>query len=231
MSERAQRQKMTEEAWARQAALKLNECWELFPREGPDFEVKSATGVFGLEVTECQIGLQTRNGSVMRAVEGGNRKSLEEVRQKYERTTGIYLNLKYLGPINCLAMDELFQALQGASLQSLELYAISVQISLPSGKVFVHRTTNPQWIVVRDRVGWVSDNGKFLQREIDKKAHKQADYRKVFSDVRLLVVADRTHKSGKLILENDFSPDLQGFDAVYFFSYPDSVSCFFHKLD
>jgi hypothetical protein len=123
------------------------------------------------------------------------------------------------------------RALHEASLQSLEMVASSVHIDLPSGKVFFHRTTNPRWVVVHDRVGWVSDEGKFLQREIDAKAPKLADYRKEFSVVRLLVVADRTHNSGKLILEDEFRPDLQGFDAVYFFSYPLGVTAFFHNMN
>jgi hypothetical protein len=226
MTTRAEQQKQTEERWVRRLALELNESWDLSSREVPDFAVKSPTGQFGLEVTECQIGQQSKRGSIRRAEEGKNRKLLNEARQKYESSTGICLNLKYLGPVNDLAMEELLRALQEASLGMLEGFAPSVMITLPSGKASIHRSTNSSWIAIRDRAGWISRDGKFLQREIDKKARKLAKYRETFSDVRLLVVADRIQNSGKLNLEEGFRPHLHGFDAVYFLSYPDSVTTY-----
>lgn len=227
MPKQADRQKKEEEYWACQAALKLGERWELAPREVPDFGVVSSAGEFGLEVTECHIGPDSSKGSIMRAAEGKNRKLLETARRKYERDSGVCLNLKYLGPVNDLAMEELVDALQDTSLERLEVFANSVEIVFASGKAWVHPTTKPNWILIRDRVGWVSQSGEFLQREIDKKARKLSKYREAYSDIRLLVVSNRILNSGKLLLEEGFRPDLRGFDAVYFFSYPDCVTPFY----
>jgi len=226
----ADRKKREEEHWALQAALKLDECWELVPREAPDFRVVSSVGEFGLEITECHIGKDSRGGSIKRAKEGRDLKLLDTARRKYERGSGVCLNLKYLGPVNHLAMEELVDALQAASLEDLDIFSRSAEITFASGKAWVHATKNPNWIIVRDRVGWVSRNGEFLQREIDKKARKLAKYREAYPDIRLLVVSNRILNSGKLLLEEGFRPDLRGFDAVYFFSYPDRVTPFYLTL-
>lgn len=231
MLRQADSQKKEEEYWARQAALKLDEPWDLFSRERPDFRVTSTADEFGLEVTECHIGPESGKGSSWRAAEGNNTKVLEAARRKYERATGISLNLKYLGPVNQTAMDELVNALQKVAFDRPEDLAKSTEIGFASGKAWAHRATNPHWIVVRDGVGWVSRNEEYLQREIDKKARKLPIYREAYSDIRLLVVANRIHNSGKLILEERFRPNLRGFNAVYFFSYPERVTPFYFQSD
>ena len=42
----------------------------------------------------------------------------------------------------------------------------------------------------------------------------------------LLIVADHINNSGKLMLEERASLDMMGFQAVYFFPYPESVIVF-----
>lgn len=56
---------------------------------------------------------------------------------------------------------------------------------------------------------------------------KLARYREAAGpDIRLLLVADRICNSGKLMLDEGTALDVQGFQVVYFFSYPESVTIF-----
>lgn len=96
------------------------------------------------------------------------------------------------------------------------------------GWLYAFKAPHSTWTYLRDRVGWVSTDGSYLQREINAKATNLLRYRSACPDVRLLVEADRIYNSGKLALDYDFIPDLQGFDAVYFFAYPLSVTPFFN---
>jgi hypothetical protein len=45
-------------------------------------------------------------------------------------------------------------------------------------------------------------------------------------DIRLLLVADCIHNSGKLMLDDTAALDTQGFQAVYVFPYPEAVMIF-----
>ena len=47
----------------------------------------------------------------------------------------------------------------------------------------------------------------------------------------LLLVADRIHNSGKLMLDDTATLDTQGFHAVYVFPYPEHVRVFGEKFD
>jgi len=46
------------------------------------------------------------------------------------------------------------------------------------------------------------------------------------SDIRLLIVANHIHNSGKLTLEEQTTLDKKGFQEIYFFSYPETVVLF-----
>src|SRR4051794_20234115 len=94
---KAQDAKAFEESMAFQASLKLGEDWKLTAREAPDFLVRTATGEFGLEISQCHIGLQGRKGSVARENESANHRWLEGIRADYERQAGIRLHLRFLG--------------------------------------------------------------------------------------------------------------------------------------
>lgn len=227
---REEEKKGKERFWVAETARFLNETWELQQREEPDFGVTSAGSQFGLEVTECYIGPSNRNGSKMRKEESYNVNLLEGVRMKYQDLGGIVLDLQYLGDSNDQAMTDLLNALMEADLGADGEFAERVEVNFPGGKAFVRRSPTPRWASIGDQVGWVSQNEGFLQREIDKKSSKLLKYRENFSNVRLLVVANRTYNSGKLRLKEGFQPDLRGFDAVYFFSYPVEVHSFFPEV-
>ena len=222
-----QPQKFKEQSEALQASLKLGEHWDLEAREAPDFIVTSGGRRFALEVTECHVGPKTRKGATQRAREAANHGWLTAIRGQYEAIGGVGLSVRYRGEVDPAAAERLLQALIDGRFGARTIYDASETLILPKGRAYVHRTPNAFWMVLDDRGGWASSDGYFLQREIDLKAQKLPEYRRACDDVRLLVVADRIHNSGKLELEKGFRPDLCGFDAVYFFSYPSSVTAFY----
>lgn len=222
-----QLKKHKEHSEAFQASLKLGEEWKLEHREAPDFIVTSAGYRFGLEVTGCHVGPKTRKGSLERAKESANHKWLSEIRRRYEAGGRVGLHVRYRGEVSAMAAEELLQCLIDGRFETKSPLDPLVKLKLTSGTAYVHRTPNVYWMMLDDRVGWISHDGSFLQREIDLKAQKLPKYREVCDDVRLLVVADRIYNSGKLQLEDGFRPDLHGFNAVYFFSYPNSVTAFY----
>jgi hypothetical protein len=231
MNEQRKRQspKAFEESMAFQASLKLGEEWQLVAREAPDLLVKTEKGEFGLEVSQCYIGRQGRKGSVARRDESANQDWLNGIRAEYERRAGVSLHLRFLGSRSEAVGQNLLQALLATDFSSRSSYG-SLKVPFEGGKAWAFQTPNASWIVVNDRVGWVSNDGAVLQRVIDSKARKLAGYRQAIGDVRLLVVADGIYGSGKLQLEAGFRPHLRGFDAVYFFAYPRSVSPFFPQV-
>lgn len=226
-----QLKKHKEQYEAFQAALKLAEEWELEHREAPDFIVTSAGHRFGLEVTGCHVGLKTRKGSLERAKESANHAWLTAIRRRYEAGGRAGLHVRYRGEVSAKAAEELLQRLIKARFETRCPSDPLDRLKLTKGTAYVHRAPNAYWMMLKDRVGYVSRDGSFLQREIDLKAKKLPKYREACDDIRLLVVADRTHNSGKLQLEDGFRPDLRGFDAVYFFSYPCSVTAFYASED
>ena len=90
----------------------------------------------------------------------------------------------------------------------------------------VHVTKGARhWHNVNERVGFVNLNShEIVAAAIERKAKALTRYRvDAGSDVRLLLVADRTMNSGKLKLVEEKEFDLHGFNSVYFFSYPEAV--------
>ncbi|MGR3517776.1 hypothetical protein [Sulfitobacter pontiacus] len=221
-----ERQKRSELSIALQAAHFLGEVWELLPREQPDFLVSSATGSFGLEITECQVGAKGKGGSKLREKESFNENWLKCIRLQFEKKTKTRIIVRYSGEVSQTAGDELLQELLSADFNSREQFK-EISLNLTHGKAWASRSRASSWTNLDDRVGWVSNDMTFFQREIDKKARKLDRYRDACSDIRLLVVADRIYNSGKLSLPEGYRPDLLGFDAVYFFSYPEQINSFY----
>lgn len=79
-----------------------------------------------------------------------------------------------------------------------------------------------------DCVGWVDHNPILrIAAMVDKKSQELPRYIKESgSDIRLLIVANRLHNSGKLTLEGKAPLDTRGFHAVYFFLTPKMLSRF-----
>jgi hypothetical protein len=219
--------KSFEQGSAIQVSHKLGEKWELTPRESPDFLVITANGCFGLEVTQCQIGLRRRKSSRMREAESARQHWLNEVRADYEAKGGPSLNCKYWGDTTEEARSILIEALLTNDFTGA---VETMKLGSDGGaRLLAFETPNTHWEMPVDRAGEISQDGSYLQRVIDEKAGKLEKYREACADVRLLVVADQLYNSGRLLLEPDFRPNLCGFDAVYFFAYPRTVIPFYRN--
>lgn len=223
---RTQTKKDVERYHAVQVARKLGEEWTLKDHEAPDFLVTSRHSKFGLEVTECHVGPKGKGGSQRRAQESANQKWLAGIRAEVGLHCSAQLHLRYNGERSSRAREEILNAILLAHFDQRDDFD-EVRHRFSGGSLWVYRSPFPAWTYLNDRVGWVSRDGSYLQREIEAKAKKLESYRKACPDVRLLVVADRIYNSGKLELADDFSPDLCGFNAVYFVSYPMSVTPFY----
>jgi hypothetical protein len=63
-----------------------------------------------------------------------------------------------------------------------------------------------------------------ISEAIKKKSNELERYRAAAGpDIRLLLVADRIHNSGKLVLDDAALLDTEGFQIVYVFPYPEPV--------
>ena len=211
--------------------LKLGEEWEFEERESPDFLITTDRGdKFGLEVTDAYVGSTTRRGSALRLREDANHSWLSGIRREYEAHGGVDLHVRYTGSTSPAVRHQLLEALRDSRFEEHSAPSAIAIIRLSAGTAYVHRTPHPYWMMLDDRSGAVSRDGRHLQDAIDQKAKKLAMYRTACENVRLLVVAMGVYNSGKLELESDYKPDLRGFDAVYFFSYPYEVTTFRAQL-
>jgi hypothetical protein len=215
------------------AAKLMGKTWTLgLDREHPDFLVTEGAQQFGLEVCEIFTGQQNKHGSAMKEMESRGQRAVDALRREYETITNIPLIVKLVGDVCPENLALVVPALVAENLASKPV-AYQGQINLNTGlraglRVFVTKALRPNWFSMKDRVGFVDRSP--MQRIADavkKKAQELARYRQaVGSDIRLLIVADRTNNSGKVMLEEQATLDVMGFQAVYFFPYPEPVTTF-----
>jgi hypothetical protein len=95
-------------------------------------------------------------------------------------------------------------------------------------RLHVTKAFRPEWFSVKHRVGWVDRNAlPIIADAISKKSNELERYHAAAgADIRLLLVADRIHNSGKLMLDDTAVLDTQGFNIVYVFPLPESVMVF-----
>lgn len=208
-----------ERAYVAEAALRLSAEWHLVDHEAPDFLITERQHQFGLEVTEIHIGEKTRRGSIGRLKESANEKWLQDIRRDFESICDVPLHLRFRGAALESSRAEMMQCLITEDFASRPV-SYRQKWQWNGASLYATRSFQPVWEFIDDRAGWVSRDASILQRGIDLKAEKLAGYQAVCPDVRLLAVADRTFNSGKLVVSEDFRPDLRGFNVVYFFSYP-----------
>ena len=206
--------------------MRLGENWALSERESPDFLVNVGRQVFGLEVTECHIGIKSKAGSKLRSAESSNENWLNGIREEFGSHASAQIHLRFLGKASATSRRSLLGALRALNFEEAPDFE-PVHKRIKGGQFWAFRCPHPSWVFMEDRVGWVSTDANYLQREIDVKANKLARYQKVCPSVRLLVVSDRISNSGKLEIASDFAPHLRGFEAVYFFPYPLALKVFY----
>jgi hypothetical protein len=225
-----QLQKNRERFFAETAATSLGKTWDLGPdREGPDFLVTEGTQQFGLEVCEIFTGPQGGGGSTMKRAESHIAKAIDRVRCDYEKIANVPLRVQ-LVCVN-LTAQHLATVVPALLAEDFPSKPVCHHVVLDQGdglRIHATKALRPDWFSVNNRVGWVDRSPMpSIDAAVREKSTKLPHYRQaVGTDVRLLVVADRIHNSGKLTLEDPVSLNLHGFEIVYFYPYPESVVVF-----
>ena len=220
-------QKDREQFFAEEAARSLGKAWSFDKScERPDFLVSEARHRFGLEVTDVFMGSQTSGGSSMRASESKTQKIVNAIQRRYEAAADAPLHVRFVGIKDADNMAKVLPALLAEDFPSKPVANKTVIDTGTKLRVHVTKGFRPNWYSVNDRVGFVYRNpNAILDAAIAKKAQELEIYQKAAGDdVRLLLVADRIHNSGKLAArwgERNFY--LHGFGAVYFLPYPESA--------
>ena len=217
--------KQTESYFVEEAAKLLGQNWQLVGREEPDFIVTCDSHEFALEVTQVFVGKTTKKGSQDRRAESNRADWLDAIRAEYAKHSTADLSLKYLGAATDAAGTDILKMLLAEQFDDKStLHQLEKRVA--DGKLWATKALRPEWTFMSDGVGWVSRDGAMIQQAIQKKSVNLPKYSLANRDVRLLVVADRLKNSGKLTVDESFTPALHGFKGVYFLSYPDSVACF-----
>ena len=150
------------------------------------------------------------------------------VRREYEAITNVPLCVKFVGDMCADNMARVVPALVAKDFSS-KPPGHNVVIDEDNGlRVHVTRALRSDWFSVNDRVGWVDLNPMHrIADAIEEKARELPRYSEAAgTDIRLLVVANRNHNSGKLMLKENRSLNRQGFRIVYFLSYPEGITVF-----
>ena len=220
--------KVSERIYAESAVKLLGVDWVFGEIAEPlDFEVRSGHDVFGLEVRQIFAGGEADFGSPLRRAENKNQSYVRDIASRYYSQGGRPISVKFLGPINGHQLEALVERMvHEAPASPFERKTISV------GAIKIFLTALPKelancqhWLCIDDRVGWVGEvtNGD-LQYAIDCKRDKLPLYLAKYSTIDLLLVADRTVNSGRMRSAVSFSVQNPGFRAIYFLSYPETIT-------
>ena len=231
----AEDQKKRERSIVELAASILKEEWILHDSERPDFIVTTPSSEFGLEVTECHAGRSNKKGSELKRGADDRQKIMNEIReelvQTFPQVSGWALSVS--GPwtdrdgIKALVMkaikDEVHGIDQDYSMLTLEKHAEHPTLGPAPLVMITQRPFSPQirgWRYMPDQAGNLEISSNPLQAAIDAKASKLSAYKHKCKDTRLLVSANSLEASGKVSVEPTTSPDIRGFDVVYFLYLP-----------
>lgn len=225
-------QKQQERLYVEQAAKLLGKTWALSQNdEHPDFLVTEGEQRFGLEVSLIFTGERRMVGKVdkgfhSKEMESRRQGTIDALRLSYEAISNTPLSVKFVGNISS---ENLATVVPALAKMDLAAAPIGSQYCIDEGnglRVHLTRAFRPQWIYVNDGVGWVDNRSLAkITDAVAEKAENLPLYRATAgTDIRLLIVADRMKNSGKLTLGEGAAVEFQGFQAVYFFSYPESVT-------
>lgn len=218
-------------------AAAAKEKWSLVDSESPDFVVSDPSGSFGLEVTSCFSDVDKKGSSV--AVQGAQyrQKKLYEIRGRcIARFPGVdcwsldYINDWKDDDVEAHIISAIKSALEDTANSSfyfpISEYRADETAPLSRPMILINKQPNPlsvAWINTTDHAGPLKEASVEIQDTIKKKANKLDTYRQKCPAIRLLVVAYSLMQSGNLSIKRDFSPDLYGFDKVYFMNFPNYV--------
>lgn len=226
-----QKQKKIELIYAKALAKLLAEQWEVTPspneKDWPDLLVVSGTKKFGLEVRELYPD-EGDKGSKKKENEAINRKIIQKLSGDYYSNNCIPVKVDLLGDIS--RYDKILSALIQEAPNMFEMEQKRIQ-PYSGCIVYIRRLPNciseyRRWSYVSDSIGWGRIMGEdIIDRAIAIKSKKLVRYQKNVSDVRLVLVSDRTCNSGKDRLVDDFVCNCRGFKKIYYLSYPVEAWC------
>lgn len=219
--------KVQERIFAETAATLLAADWMLQDIPEPlDFEVRTATESFGLEVRQIFVDVEADFGSAMKMSEMNSIRALSSLAEKYYESGGSPISAQFLGIISPFNSDAVLKCM----IEFAPKYpGDRVKLQAPQVKIFMnalpgHCVRYSHWKFVKDTVGWLKKvSGSDLQAAIDKKALNLAAYKQKYEHIELLLVADRVFNSGKLIPDDPHPLINPGFRNIYFMSYPESI--------
>lgn len=221
---------------AEEAAKLLGWCCTFIDHEQPDFIVHgSQRDRFGLELSQIFTGPRDRKGSITKGTEAATRRTLDQLRAEYECATGIPLVVQFVGQLSDTNLKAVLPALLGLNLEHQKPGSWT-HTSLDDGRtslaLHICRAIpgHARWYSINDRVGWVDPNPQpRIQYALNTKARKLPIYRhrSGLPDQRLLIYCDATVNSGKTRIMSSLNISPAGFNAVYFFTYPDTVTRLF----
>ncbi|MCY3731708.1 MAG: hypothetical protein OXF98_10240 [Rhodospirillaceae bacterium] len=226
-------QKAHEKFIAEQAAERLGCRWTFQDCEAPDFVVSDGAVRFGLELCRVFAGRDGPKGADAKREESHNQGLINALRRSYEQqAAGTPLSVQLLGCLCAEHRAAVVPAIMALNVSEQELgYSTCVcplaACSLPLfAQVRRSIEGHAKWISAGDRVGWVDrDPAARIEKAVRDKASRLSNYRHHtgLTDQRILVYCDRTVNSGRLSLDPDSSIARFGFNAVYFFAYPEAV--------
>jgi hypothetical protein len=219
-------QKAYERTFVEETAKHIGATWRIQDGERPDFIVSDGSTKFGLEVTQIFTGEQDHSGSAMKTNESIRHKRIDGIRRAYQAVHDVPLWVRFRGRLNEETLAHVKDALLAVDFPSKPLLHTVVLDEGMGLSVRATKAHRPIWIYEDDGRGWLdhAPEEKIVER-ITIKAKLIPQYKSTAgSDVRLLIVANRFENSGKLTLRSSTAFDLQGFQKVYFYSRPMSVT-------
>ena len=219
--------KVLERIHAESAARLLGHDWQLLDIPEPlDFEVRANESVFGLEVRQVFADQEVAYGSPMKRREAMSAHVIRDLASDYYARGGSPVSARFLG------------SLRSADCKSIVSAMLDNAVTYPNGRcvfkverVKVYLTAVPpdmpeyrHWLCIDHRVGWLRDaTSSELQAAVDRKAGNLHLYRQKFSEIVLLLVADRAFNSGRIRAHEHLSIENPGYSAIYFLSHPEAV--------
>ncbi len=223
------RQKQDEVLYAKEAADKLGEVWDIKPapneEDWPDLIVSTRSGKFGLEIREIYLD-ESRKGSPKKAQETRNENKLGSIVDAYYTTNKSPIRVVFFGNINNKNKIVARLIQEESKLSEFETKSI---IPYPGCKAHLRKLPTEfgkytKWDYGTDQVGYVGTiTSNWIEKHVAKKALNLPKYSKNISNIRLLLVSNGIKNSGKAKLNDNSKCDPCGFEMVYYFSYPMNI--------
>lgn len=221
------KQKQDERFYVEQAIRSLRTEWTILAEpEPPDFLVQDGGRTFGLEVRQIFKDPQSAAGSEIKKREAKTQRMLDRLRAEFEQRAPIPLIVKFLGRIDLDTISPISKLLLDLDLAAKPIAFQTIFKPHADLKVYVTKGLRAEWFSVNDRVGWIDFNAQHvIANAIEEKSRKLPLYQAAAGpDVRLLLVANAIHNSGRLRLDGECQFDLRGFTSVYLLRYPDDAN-------